>query len=279
VIAALLSELGLEAFPETGGYRLAPFPKATWLQQAIGSPRELFVPHTDDFERLAHTLRTALAPQAILFDMDGVMVDVSGSYRQAIEQTVRDFGHRLEPGEVAAAKREGSCNNDWILTHRLLTRRGHQASLAEVTARFEELYQGTAERPGLRSTERLLSERAWLESLPLPLAVVTGRPRADCQRLLDEHGLSHLFAVLVCMEDGPAKPDPAPVRRAMQELGVERAWMLGDTVDDMRAAQAAGAIGLGLLAPGDDPAATKPALIQAGAARVLESLQELETIL
>ena len=279
-LCQLLGELGVTASPaDAGGCRLEPFPRSTWVRQVLGNQDELFLPHPADFDELARKLRLALAPQAILFDMDGVMVDVSGSYRRAIEDTVRAFGAELEPGEVAAAKREGSCNNDWILTHRLLARRGKNPTLAEVTAVFEDLYQGTAEKAGLRATERLLSERAWLAGLKLPLAVVTGRPRSDCQRLLDEHELSPLFAALVCMEDGPAKPDPAPVRLALQRLGIERAWMIGDTVDDMRAACAAGALALGVLAPGEDPAITKPALIEAGAIRVLDSLEELETIL
>ena len=42
------------------------------------------------------------------------------------------------------------------------------------------------------------------------------------------------------MEDAPPKPDPQPVRLALARLGVERAWLVGDTPDDMRAARAAG---------------------------------------
>jgi phosphoglycolate phosphatase-like HAD superfamily hydrolase len=40
-------------------------------------------------------------------------------------------------------------------------------------------------------------------------------------------------------EDGPCKPDPAPVRLALDRLGVERAWMLGDNPSDVTAARGA----------------------------------------
>ncbi len=83
------------------------------------------------------------------------------------------------------------------------------------------------------------------------------------------------FKTLVCMEDAAAKPDPAPVRLAMQRLGAQRAWMLGNTPDDVRAALGAGALPLGIVAPGDDVPATTAALLDAGAARVLRDVTEL----
>jgi HAD superfamily hydrolase (TIGR01509 family) len=56
---------------------------------------------------------------------------------------------------------------------------------------------------------------------PKGLAVVTGRPRADCDKFLQTHGIATLFDACVCMEDGPPKPDPFPVARACQLLGVD----------------------------------------------------------
>jgi phosphoglycolate phosphatase-like HAD superfamily hydrolase len=61
------------------------------------------------------------------------------------------------------------------------------------------------------------------------------------------------------MEDGPLKPNPDPVHRALQALAdsklchnsLQRVCLLGDTVDDMRAAVSAGIIGIGVLTPGD----------------------------
>jgi len=56
-----------------------------------------------------------------------------------------------------------------------------------------------------------------------PLAIVTGRPRKpDCETALKVFGLSKLFKVVVCMEDAPVKPDPAPVRKIRLQI-----WGLG----------------------------------------------------
>ena len=47
------------------------------------------------------------------------------------------------------------------------------------------------------------------------------------------------------MEDAPAKPSPMPVELALQRLGIRRAWMLGDTPDDIVSARQAGVLPFG----------------------------------
>jgi phosphoglycolate phosphatase-like HAD superfamily hydrolase len=83
------------------------------------------------------------------------------------------------------------------------------------------------------------------------------------------------------MEDAPLKPDPAPVRLALDQFGISAAWMIGDTPDDINAARSAGVIPIGIPPPptGEPAGATHDALMRAGAARVLDSLNELETLL
>jgi HAD superfamily hydrolase (TIGR01548 family) len=237
----------------------------------------------EQFDRLCRALRAVLAPQALLFDMDGVLADVSRSYRTAIIETARHFGAAVDGDDVRRAKDAGDANNDWVLTRRLLADQGVTVSLDDVTTRFEELYQGTPEAPGLRRHETLLPPRALLErwAARRPLAVVTGRPRTDAERWLREAGVADLFAACVCMEDGPLKPDPAPVRSALQQLGVESAWLFGDTPDDVRAARAAGVVPVGVVAPGDSREHAEPVLLRAGAARVVaaEALDRIEEVM
>jgi phosphoglycolate phosphatase-like HAD superfamily hydrolase len=111
------------------------------------------------------------------------------------------------------------------------------------------------------------------------LAIVTGRPRAEAEWFLERTGIAPLFGTVVAMEDAPAKPDPAPVRLALERLGVRRAWMVGDTPDDMRAAAQAGVLPLGVVTPGDEPSLAMAALLDAGAARVLGQLTDLLELL
>jgi len=231
-------------------------------------------------ERLRAALRAALRPRAVLFDMDGVLADVSNSYREAVIRTCAALGAAITRDEVAAAKRRGNANNDWVLSRDLLAARGIEKSLAEVTRVFEDIYQGTPGRPGLRAAERLLIPRERLLALSrrVPLAIVTGRPRADADRFLREHGIADCFSHVLCMEDGPSKPDPAIVRDALDRLGVREAWMIGDTRDDITAARGAGVVPLGIIAPSDEAAITTDTLLRAGAARVLIGIDQLPEV-
>ena len=63
----------------------------------------------------------------VAFDMDGVIIDVSGSYRDVVRQTARLFfrparaSEKLpqplfELSDLAAVKQSGGLNNDWDLT-------------------------------------------------------------------------------------------------------------------------------------------------------------------
>jgi histidinol-phosphate aminotransferase len=260
------------------GIAVRHFPGAKGLGDAL----RIAVPaDAEGLDRVTRAIAAALSPEAILFDMDGVIADVSRSYRAAVVQTVSSFGVAVSPADVAAAKAGGGAANDWVLCRRLLAARGVDAPLDEVTRRFEALYQGTPDAPGLRRHESLRIDAATLRRLGarVRVGIVTGRPRGDADRFLAEQGIADLPSAMVCMEDGPGKPDPAPVRRALDLLGASRAWMVGDTPDDVRAARAAGVVPIGVPAPGDDAEAAGRALVAAGAGRVLGHPAEVEGLL
>lgn len=291
----LLLNLGAEPLPSQANFILCRFKDAAWVYAglaALGILVRIFPGRKDlqgclritcpgepqAFARLCSALGTVLRPQGLLFDMDGVLADVSQSYRRAIIETAATYGIEIRAEEIQAAKAEEGSNNDWALTVKLLQRHGVSANLDEVTERFENFYQGTAQRPGLRRAENLLASPGLLESLSrrVPLGVVTGRPRADAERFLEENGVADRLSSLVCLEDAPLKPDPRPVRLALEQLGIERAWMIGDTPDDLTAARLAGVLPLGVVAPGGgDPRA----LTDAGAAKVLSKLDELQELI
>lgn len=297
-LVEVLSSLGVAAAPSEANFVFGRTPRALWVRDAMAGlgvgvrafPQKpgledalrVTVPGVPaQHQRLCRGLRAALRPEALLFDVDGVLADVSGSYRRCILETARSFGVTATSDEIAAIKRAGDANNDWVVTQRLLMLHGVEVPFSDVKARFEALYQGDAGVPGLHEVERLLGELPALERLAarLPLAVVTGRPRGDAERFLGRFGLAGCFRARVVMEDGPLKPDPAPVRLALERLGVHAAWMIGDTPDDIRAARLAGVVPLGVVAPGEDHAQASSALLAAGAARVLSSWQELEALL
>ncbi len=290
-LAEHLRKLGVDAQHSQANFVFARTERAAWLRDGLaglgigvrgwpGHPEladavRINVPGDEAvLARLETGLSGVLAPEAILLDMDGVLVDVSSSYRTAIVQTAASFGVTLTRDDIVEAKAAGNANNDWVVTQRLLAKHGVTASLDEVTARFEALYQGTPDHPGLKHTERPLITLEQLQALSEKgrLAIVTGRPRRDAHEFLERHGFTSLMEAVIVMEDGPPKPDPFPVAEAMRRLGVRTAWMVGDTVDDVRAARAAGAIPLGVVAPGESIDRVGPLLTSAGAARVLNDV-------
>ena len=235
-----------------------------------------------EMERLERAIQIVGRPEAILFDLDGVFADVSSSYREAIVQTAASFGVAVNDEQIRGIKARGNANNDWRVTQELLAAAGVDASLEEVTRRFEELYQGSEDKPGLWQRESMLVSKGFLEELAargVKIGIVTGRPRKDADRFLDHFEIREFFEALVCMEDGPLKPDPWPVEEGLRQLGVERAFFVGDTPDDMRAGRAAGVLPLGICAPGDGGEAMEEALLSAGAGRVLGRLEELIEVL
>src|SRR5689334_22049670 len=100
--------------------------------------------------------------KTVLFDMDGVLADVSRSYRAAIEGTCHKFGAcSVTQDTITEWKARGNANDDWKLSHALILAHGGKpdATLDDVTMVFEELYQGTADAPGLYKLETLIPSR------------------------------------------------------------------------------------------------------------------------
>jgi histidinol-phosphate aminotransferase len=291
-LIALLDELGCQPLPSQGNFVLATDVDPAWLVPAaaslgIGLRRfadrpdlarcvRITVPASDDdFARLERTLRSALAPKALLFDMDGVLADVTESFRAAIVETAAHFGVSVTEGDIALAKARGNAADDWDLTRRLCSSAGVDVAFEAVRERFESIYQGSNGKDGLKVRERLLVAPDMLGSWSTRylLGIVTARPSADAVEFLDRFDIGRFFSAVVAREDAPSKPDSAPVRLALSRLGVDRSWMFGDTVDDVNAALGAGVVPIGVTVPGDDHSALF------ACARVVESVDEMEEVL
>ena len=288
-ITATLKQCNVESYPSQANFVFATGLDGLWWRDAMAglgigirawpNQRELnqamrisCPTNAEDTKRLCHAIRTISAPQGLLFDMDGVLADVSKSYRAAIVQTAKHFGVQITTTDIEQAKADGDANNDWVVTWRLLRANGVEVSLEDVTDIFEQLYQGTGTSEALYKQESFIGKAKTLAQLSqkYKIAIVTGRPRRDAERFLQDFGLLSLFDTLVCMEDAAIKPSPEPVRKALQIMNVERAWMLGDTPDDIVAAREAGVLPIGVVPPGVAVEKLSATLLQSGAAVVLE---------
>ncbi len=217
--------------------------------------------------------------------MDGVLVDVRGSYRRAITETVAHFvGEGPTPEQIQAKKDQGGFNNDWVLSEALVREAGGDASFEAIKSHFVQVYRGDA-YDGLIATEPPALRTATLEALAdrYRLALVTGRPEADAQWTLDRFEWGPLVPVVVGMDQqaGREKPDPYGLEIALDALDVapSDAAFAGDTVDDMRAAVAAGCVAIGVVPPGHDLDAHGRTLMEAGARVVVSTGDALPALL
>lgn len=222
------------------------------------------------------------ANEAILFDMDGVLVDVRFSYRKAIQETVRFFtGKKTLPSEIQELKQQGGYNNDWNLTAAILHRRGKHVPKAEIIKKFQELYLGTEGKSGFIQNEKWLLPKNSLEQLheKNALGIVTGRPKEETLFVLRKFQVENQFDVIVAMEDYPhekAKPDPYPINLALEKIGKKTAVYVGDSIDDIAAAKHAGVRAIGCIPPGVSENPLKDLLLKSGAEKVLNNVEEIK---
>ncbi len=222
--------------------------------------------------------------RALLFDMDGVLVDVSGSFREIICQLVCELaGEKTSAREIQALKNHGGFNDDIRLSLELVLRHGGQATFEKVKERFDAIYQGTDGAPGLWTRERWLVPPRLLARLAKrhALGVVTGRTGLEvaCARRLEPTAFDHL-EVVVTQDEVTAdrlKPRPDTLIMALERLGAKGGLYVGDTVDDQQAARAAGLEAIGVIPPGAiDPDGLRERLLACGAATVLDSILQIE---
>jgi HAD superfamily hydrolase (TIGR01548 family) len=282
---------------------------------------------------------------AVVLDVDGVLVDVADSYRRAIVDSLdRLYDETIDRNDIQQFKDAGGFNNDWELTYAaalyvLARREGMEKSLSQFTdtirgigggldaARtvvseectpadrervfstwdtdrlrdvFQTLYLGSDlyrdieggdpafDAPGFIHDEPVIVEEETIENLQgrFAVGVLTGRPAAEADIALDRAGLSvpddHRFT----MDDWDAgKPDPEALVTLAERFGAEQVAFVGDTLDDVRTAVNAAEVddrtyhGVGVLTGGLTGAHGRKKYEQAGAAAVVDSVNDLPDLL
>lgn len=181
---------------------------------------------------------------AILFDLDGTLVDTDPAHFQAWQKLLRedydleidiDYYHRHFNGRTNA-----EIIGD-ILPRLSPAERLHLADTKE--ARFRS---ASGKLQPLAGFGALLAQ---LRAAGLQAATVTNAPRANAEFLLAALGLETAFDTIVLAEEATAgKPDPAPYKLALErlELGPDVAIAFEDSPSGVQSAVAAGLITIGI---------------------------------
>lgn len=175
------------------------------------------------------------APLAVLFDLDGTLVDTIPFILAAVRHAFEGYGRCPTEAEWIAGI--GTPLRDQL------------ASFARSPADVERLFDRyrtfwVAEHDRMtRCFPGALETVAALAAAGHPLGVVTAKLEHGAHRTLRHTGLAAHFGVVIGADScARAKPDPEPVRVALARLGAspERALLVGDSTHDLAAGRGAG---------------------------------------
>lgn len=211
-------------------------------------------------------------PEAVIFDLDGVLFDTERLYQQAAPLACADLGYVMPAGVI-----DRTVGLSWPGVRALFVDTFGPAFpldgfVAGWTRRFDELAaMQLRTKPGVHELVRVLDE------LAIPRAIATGSFRASVEHHLSMHALADGFHVIVAHGDCPAgKPAPDPFLTAAGLLGVEptRCLAVEDSHNGVRSAAAAGMMTVmvpDLMPPTDE--------MRALCAHVAEDLHEVADLL
>jgi HAD superfamily hydrolase (TIGR01548 family) len=219
----------------------------------------------------------------IVFDMDGVLVEVGESYRETIVQTVQHFsGKTISRDLIQDYKNAGGWNNDWLLSERILLDQGVEVAYNDIVDQFNRIFLGHDGTPGLIQRERWFDTTGVLERLGARyrLGIFTGRLRYEADITLDRFAKHLTFDPMICADNVEhPKPHPEGLQKVQALYPGANNWSLGDTVDDARSARAAGVPFIGVVSPEHSRRAEVLDLFgQERAIAVIDDINQLESV-
>ncbi len=219
-------------------------------------------------------------PEILVFDVDGVLVEVSGSFHRSIIDTVRHFtGRRVSYREIHEWKNRPGYNDDWRLTTDWICSLGRQVKYEEVKRKFQEFYWGS-DGDGNVQRERWLVTPAriarWAKKFEL--ALFTGRTQQELRYTLERSRSRNHFRHIVTMDDvARSKPAPDGLLQILNGRDPGMALYLGDNIDDAMAAREARVPFVGVLPPRSEARRQRGARLRdLGALGILHCINELD---
>ncbi|BAY16218.1 HAD family hydrolase [Anabaenopsis circularis NIES-21] len=185
---------------------------------------------------------------AILFDLDGTIVNTDPIHYQAWQQMLAS--HSIEIDETFYKSRISGRLNPEIVKDILpqLSASEGQKFADDKEALFRQLASQ------LQPLDGFAELIAWTDTHQLKRALVTNAPRLNAEFMLEVLGIKEVFHTVILAEDCTAgKPDPVPYQVALNKLKInaENAIALEDSPSGIRAAVAAGILTIGIASTHD----------------------------
>ncbi|WP_232501807.1 HAD family hydrolase [Eggerthella sp. YY7918] len=174
--------------------------------------------------------------QAVLFDLDGTLLDTHDLLLETFHHTVRTVLKRTIPDEVLMAKVGQPLDTQmWDFTD-------DQAEHDELCRVYRE-YNAVIHDDWIKVFPGIALLLDELSDAGVPLGVVTSKRHAAALRGLSRFNLEGSFKFVVGSDDWPThKPDPGPVAHGCDLLGIapQQCLYVGDSPFDMQAGNGAG---------------------------------------
>jgi beta-phosphoglucomutase len=183
--------------------------------------------------------------RAVLWDMDGTLVDSADYHWQAWHETMAKEGHPITHEQFLSTfgQRNDSILRQWLgekATPELIQRVGDSK---EALYRQYVLERGIEPLPGASDWVRRLHGQGWRQ------AIASAAPRANIETILEALRCAECFEAIVSAEDvHRGKPDPEVFLVAAAKLGVspEQCIVVEDAPHGIAAARAAGMKSIGV---------------------------------
>jgi beta-phosphoglucomutase len=214
---------------------------------------------------------------AVLWDLDGTLVDSAEHHWQAWCEALTAAGHSFDKDYLVATFGQ---RNDRIL-RAMLGSDATDAEIQRIADDKEERYRALVRKRGI---ELLPGAELWLERLRASgwrQALATSAPRANVATMVAVLGLAEYFGAIVAAEDVQrGKPDPQVFLLAAERLGVAtyRCIVVEDAAAGVKGARSAGmrSIGVGVKHAELDASLCVPSLTELPEAAFDELLTRLD---